>query len=51
LKEAEKILEDAKSKTGDYVEGSKKKIEKESTKLKSAIKAGIDTYKSEKENK
>ncbi|OGU55110.1 MAG: gas vesicle protein [Ignavibacteria bacterium RBG_13_36_8] len=49
LHEAEKILHDAKQKSGTYVETQKGKLEKEGQKLKSAVKAGIDTYKSEKE--
>ena len=50
LKEAEKVLKEAKVKAGDYVKDGKTKVEKEGDKLKSAIKAGIDTYKSEKES-
>jgi len=49
LGEAEKILSDAKDKTGAYVQSGKEKIEKEGERLKSAIKAGMDAYKSEKE--
>ena len=48
LKEAEKVLKDAKA--GDYMKEGKSKVEKEGDKLKSAIRAGIDTYKSEKES-
>lgn len=47
LTEAQQILNDAKGKTGSYVETGKAKIEKEGEKLKSAVKAGIDTYKTE----
>lgn len=50
LDEAEKILDNAKSKTGEYVDVNKKKIESEGEKLKTAVKAGIDTYKSTKES-
>ncbi len=49
LSEAEKILHDAKDKAGTYVQSGKEKVEKESDRLKSAIKAGVDTYRSEKE--
>lgn len=47
--EAEKILTDAKDKTNVYVHSGKDKIEKEGERLKSAIKAGMDAYKTEKE--
>jgi gas vesicle protein len=49
LNEAEQILNDAKDKAGNYVHTGKEKIEKESVRLKSAIKAGMDAYKVEKE--
>jgi hypothetical protein len=49
LDESEKILSDAKDKAGNYVPTGKFKIEKESERLKSAIKAGMDAYKTEKE--
>ncbi|MFA7229315.1 MAG: YtxH domain-containing protein [Melioribacteraceae bacterium] len=49
LGEAEKILSDAKGKAGDVAHFGKEKIEKESDRLKSAIKAGMDAYKTEKE--
>jgi gas vesicle protein len=49
LGEAEKILSDAKDKTGNYIHSGKDKLEKEGDRLKSAIKAGMETYKSEKE--
>jgi gas vesicle protein len=49
LTEAERILSDAKDKTGNVVSSSKEKIEKESERLKSALKAGMDAYKTEKE--
>ena len=38
------------NKAGDYVKDGKTKVEKEGDKLKTAIRAGIDTYKSEKES-
>ena len=46
LDESEKILSDAKDKVGSYVQNGKVKIEKESERLKSSIKAGMDEYKS-----
>ena len=49
LKEAEEILHDAKGKASVAVESGKEKFSKESDKIKSAFKAGVDTYKSEKE--
>ena len=49
LGEAEKILSDAKDKAGNFAHSGKEKIEKESERLKSAIKAGMDAYKTEKE--
>ena len=50
LGEAEKILIDAKGKAGDYAHAGKEKIEKESERLKTAIRAGMDAYKTEKES-
>lgn len=49
LGEAEKILSDAKDKAGTAVETGKAKIEKEGERLKTAIKAGMDAYRNEKE--
>lgn len=49
LGEAEKILIDAKDKAGHFAHSGKERIEKESERLKSAIKAGMDAYKTEKE--
>jgi gas vesicle protein len=49
LDEAERILVEAKDKTGNIANVGKDKIEKESERLKSALKAGMDAYKSEKE--
>ena len=42
------IIDGAKSKTGDFVSDGLDTINKKGDKLKSAIKAGIDTYKNEK---
>ncbi len=50
LDEAEKILTEAKDKATNFAQTSKDKIERESEKLKSAVKAGVDAYKSEKES-
>lgn len=50
LKEAEKILTEAKTKTNQYVETGKGLVNEETGKIKNAIKAGVDTYKSEKES-
>jgi gas vesicle protein len=49
LGEAEKILSDAKVKAGHAVESGKAKLDKETDRLKTAIKAGMDTYKAEKQ--
>jgi gas vesicle protein len=49
LSEAERILTDAKEKAGSVVHVGKEKLEKESDRLKTAIKAGMDAYKTEKE--
>jgi gas vesicle protein len=49
LDEAEKILVDAKDKAGHFASTGKEKIEKESERLKTALKAGVDAYKAEKE--
>jgi gas vesicle protein len=48
LKEAEDILSDAKNKAGDFVDTQKETLDKESNKIKSAVKAGLDSYKKEK---
>lgn len=50
LNEAEKILADAKDKAGNLAQVGKEKIERESERLKSAVKAGMDAYKAEKES-
>lgn len=49
LGEAERILAEAKDKAGSVAHQGKEKIEKESERLKTAIKAGMDAYKTEKE--
>ena len=49
LGEAERILADAKGKAGNAATMGKEKIEKESERLKTAIRAGMDAYKTEKE--
>lgn len=48
LKDAEKVFHDAKSKADDLYATGKDKVESESTKLKSALKAGVDAYKESK---
>jgi len=47
LQDAEKVLSEAKSKTGEYVASGKDNIQKEGEKLKNAFKAGVDAYKNE----
>lgn len=49
LGEAERILTEAKDKAGNVAHIGKEKIEKESERLKSAIRAGMDAYKTEKD--
>jgi gas vesicle protein len=49
LGEAERILNDAKDKAGNAVHTGKEKLEKEGERLKTALKAGMDAYKTEKE--
>jgi gas vesicle protein len=48
LKDAEKIFKDAKSKTSDAYRTGKEKVEIETDRLKSSVKAGIDAYKEAK---
>ncbi len=48
IEDAEQILNDAKIKAGGTINTSKNVIEKESERLKNAVKAGVDTYKKEK---
>jgi len=45
LKDAERIFTDAKGKSGTFVAGGKDALDSETSKLKSAFKAGIDAYK------
>jgi vacuolar-type H+-ATPase subunit H len=48
LKDAEKIFCNAKSKVSTTINTSKENTENESGKLKDAVKAGVDAYKSSK---
>ena len=48
LKDAERVFNDAKVKTKDVLHSGKEKIETETERLKSSVKAGIDTYKEAK---
>ncbi|MCL5029582.1 MAG: YtxH domain-containing protein [Bacteroidetes bacterium] len=48
LKDAEKIFSEAKTKTGTIISTGKETIETESARLKDAVKAGVDAYKSTK---
>lgn len=48
LKDAEKIFNDAKTKASTTVQHGKEFIEDESTRLKTAVKAGVDAYKETK---
>jgi gas vesicle protein len=48
LKDAEKIFGQAKQKTTEIVSSSKESIVEEGTRLKSALKAGVDAYKESK---
>ncbi len=48
LKDAEKIFNDAKSKTTWAVNQGKQTLDAESSRLKDAVKAGVDAYKSTK---
>jgi gas vesicle protein len=49
IEDAEQILSEAKIKAGGAVNTGRSAIEKESERLKNAVKAGVDTYKKEKE--
>ena len=49
LNEAESIIAEAKKKSSRLVEDGKEMVSKESGKIKNAVKAGVDTYKAEKE--
>ena len=48
LKDAEKIFGEAKSKTATVINTGKETVENESGRLKDAVKAGVDAYKSSK---
>ena len=48
LKDADKVLQDAKSKTTELVQTGKETVEAESSRLKTAFKAGVDAYKETK---
>ena len=48
LKDAEKIFNDAKGKTTKVVESGRTSIENEASRLKSAVKSGIDAYRETK---
>jgi len=48
LKDAEKIFKDAKTKTNEVVHFGKEKIETETERIKSSVKAGVDAYKEAK---
>ncbi len=50
LKDAEKIFTDAKVKASGAVATGKEVLENEAARLKTAVKAGIDTYKETKNN-
>ncbi len=48
LKDAEKVFGDAKSKAGSFISTGKETLNAESGRLKDAVKAGVDAYKSAK---
>ena len=50
LKDAEKVFNDAKAKTGEYVQTGKESVDQKREQLKSAIKAGVDAYKETKKS-
>jgi gas vesicle protein len=50
LKDAEKIFTDAKVKATGAVAGGKEILENEAARLKTAVKAGVDTYRETKNN-
>ncbi len=50
LKEAQKIFDEAKSKAGKTVSEKKENLETEGTRLKSAVKAGVEAYKETKKS-
>ena len=47
-KDAEKVLEEARSKTDTFVKSGKEKVDLKSNQVKTAIKAGVDAYKETK---
>lgn len=48
IKDAEKIINEAKEKTSEIISHTKEKIETESDRISSAVKAGVDAYKESK---
>ena len=48
LKDAERVYNDAKIKTKEVFQSGKEKIETETERLKTSVKAGIDAYKADK---
>ena len=48
MKDAEKVIKDAKVKTTDAFYSGKEKIESEADRIKSSVKAGLDAYKEAK---
>lgn len=48
LKDAEKVFSDAKTKAGDKLSSSVDNLEKESSRIKTAFKSGVDAYKESK---
>jgi gas vesicle protein len=48
IKDAEKIITEAREKAGEVIANAKEKIETESQRVSSAIKAGVDAYKESK---
>jgi len=50
LKEAQKMFDDAKSKASKTVAEKKENLETEGTRLKSAVKAGVEAYKETKKS-
>ena len=50
LKDAERIFNDARSKTETFVSKGKETLEQETSKMKTAIKAGVDAYKETKKS-
>lgn len=48
IKDAEKIISDAKEKANEVISSTKEKIETESGRISSAVKAGVEAYKESK---